>query len=697
MRSVVRALTALLVAAAAASYGLVVVDPAAAAASPAGGCWAYRPALDPAPASDISTALEPWTTVADGGFLLESDGATAVGRTRTATATIASGPVISSTDDVTGTASFLFSLDGQPLAEPVEVSFDVEAGDPVEDLVAEAAIPIAAAGAHTVGLEGVSFDVPAESLRVACNGQETGTPGGTNPATVPEPTDLTTDFAAVAASSATITSVADQAVLDTARPGDVVTVALAGLASSAPASLRLCGPSATGATGATCLTVGDVVTEPDGTATATLTVPGTAPVGAGTLRAGDGVTEVSTPFAVLGVQLVAAAEKLGVDSTTVTLTGTGWDPTRPVAIRGYAGTSSSTAATADPTVTVAVTAAGGFTADFEVADKATKSVIVDQARTSSHIGAVYLISGVIGGAGAPVEEPPVDEGEDPDANDPTPDAGDETTDSGGTSTDAGTGTDTAVVPPVEIPLPEDVPVVVPTPVAPTPDATEDLAVSEVRLDGQATLSELFGGSPRRDLIFLVENVGAQTVTDPVVRVAVGRSDDVEPQLVDAEVGDLDPGEQSVVTVPLELPMAAFGGYRVVGQVGDTDDGAFALKWSTYPWGLFALNAVALGLLGWGVQRRLGLRRTPAAALDVPENGEAVVDLAAADAWWAYRNGTGPRPVPDATVAVASAGVATEVLSTEPPAPVDSGDAVVDLDAAESWWERSGAKSSRNAS
>lgn len=692
MRSVVRALAAMSVVAAAASYGVVVVDPAAAVASPAGGCWTHVPAVGSDPGSDISTSLEPWTTVPDGGFSLETGGATVVGGTRTATATIGSGPVISETDDVTGLASFFFSVDDELLDDPVEVEFEAEAGEPVEELVAEAELPIAAAGSHRVRLESVDFDVPAESFRVTCNGQDAGAPGGINPLTTPEPTDLLADFTAVATSSAKITAIADQAVLNTARPGDTVTVDLAGLASSTSTSLELCGA------GGACSTAGSVKTEPDGTATAAFTVSGVAPAGAGTLRARDGVTEVSTPLAVLGLQLVAAAEELSVDSTIVTLTGTGWDPNRSVSIRGYAGTNSSTAPTADPALTVAVSATGTFTADFEVSDLATKSVIVDQARTSSHIGSVYLISGVIGG-GAPVENPPggddEPETEDPKSDDPEP--GGESAEPGAAGAGAGSTPQAVVTPPVEIPLPEEVPVVVPTPGAPVVDATEELAVSEVRLDGHATLGELFGGAPERDLIFLVENVGAQTVTDPVVRVGVGRSDDLEPQPVAAEIGDLPPGGREVVSVPLELPMAAFGTYKVVGQVGDTDAGAFALEWSTYPWGLFALNAVALALLAWGVQRRVGLRReSNAAALDLPENGEAVVDLTAADAWWAYRNGTGARPkAPGSTVVLgAPTGPAEPSLPADP---LESGDAVVDLDAAEAWWQRSTAKKPPRAS
>lgn len=668
MRSGARVLAALLVVVASSSYGLVAVGAAAAAAPPSGGCWAYAPSaagLDSPPATDVSTTLEPWTTVADGGFLLESGGDTVVGGSRTARLEIGSGPVISATDDVAGTASFLLSVDGDPLAEPVEVPFEADAGDPVEDLVAEVELPGAAAGAHTVRLDAVYFDAPADSLRVACNGQESGTPA-TNPATDPLPTDLTSAYTLVAASSVAITDVDDQDVLTAGRPGDLVTVALSGMASSAMLTLQVCDAAAA------CAVVAAFMSEPDGTATTTFMVPASAPVGADSLTVSDGTTTVTTPLTVLGVQVVAAAEALDEDSTTVTLTGTGWDPERDVTIRGYAGGDSSSAATDDPEVAAAVDAAGEFTAEFVVAAEDTESVIVDQARSDSSIGAVYLISGVIG-SGAAADPDPTD---DPDpTSSPSPSAGATTA-----------PVVPPVTPPVDIPLPSDIPVDEPPTETPTETpAPVDLSVTEARLDGEATLGELFGGSPKRDLVFLVTNAGAETVENPVVRVSIGRSDDIEPELVDAEVGVLGPGEQAVVTVPLELPMAAFGTYQVVGQVGETDNGGFQVEWTTYPWGLFALNALALALLAWGVRHRMLLRRPAGAgALAPAADGDAVVDLAAADAWWAYRAGTGPRPrgVPVAP------GLSSPAVPL-PPVPDESltGEAVVDLEAAEKWWAR----------
>lgn len=686
-RKRLRAALALLLAGSAAGYGVGLVGPspaAAAAVTPSGGCWSYLPSdtpLDAEPAVDFSATLEPWTVdPATGGVLLETAGATAVGGTRAVTVTIVGGPVLAP-DDVDGTAYLLLSVDGTPLASPVEVEFSVPGGEPVADLVAPTQqVPVGAAGAHQVRLDAVYFDAP--GLRVACNGQESAVPGGSNPATEPLPTDLTASWTTVANASVAVTAVADQAVRNAARPGDVVSLQLGGLASSATAQVSLCN------TAGACAAVAGVPTGADGSATATMTVPAAAPVGAGTLRVDDGTTRVSTDFAVLAVQQVAAAEELGVASTTVTLTGTGWDPTRPVTIRGYAGKDSSSAVTTDPQVTAQVDATGAFTATYEVADKATGSVIVDQARTSTHIGAVYLVSGVIGGAVDPdAGETPVDDGEETPTGDggetPAGD-GEEVPSEGGPGVVTPGGVVTPVDPPEDIPLPPDLPV--DQPAVPVPDdeaVVEDLAVSEVRLDGQATLSELFGGAPERDLIFIVQNLGAETVDNPLVRVSVGRSEDVEPEVVDAEVGVLDPGEQTVVTVPVTLPMAAFGTYHVVGQVGDTENGGFALEWTTYPWGLFALNALALTLLALGVRHRLDLRRKArAVALDVPGGG-SVVDLTAAAAWWSYRSGAGPKPVVRPPLAPLAPGAAVGPAVDEPAA----GEAIVDLAAAEAWWAK----------
>ncbi len=263
----------------------------------------------------------------------------------------------------------------------------------------------------------------------------------------------------------------------------------------------------------------------------------------------------------------------------MTLTGTSWDPAKNVVVRGYAGADTSAPATSDPKVVVEADRQRWVHGDLRGHRPRHRDDRGHPGERPGRLTASYTFSGQIGTA--PVD--PLDPASTRSPARSTPGA-------------VTPGTVEPVTPPVEpIPPPEDIPITEPDDDRPRADAevTEELAVTEVRLDGNATLGELFGGAVRRDLVFLVTNVGETTVENPIVRVSVGRSEDLEPEIVDVEVGVLDPNEQTVVTVPLELPMAAFGTYQVVGQVGDSELGAFELEWTTYPWGLFALNVLGL--------------------------------------------------------------------------------------------------------
>ncbi|MGB0102347.1 MAG: hypothetical protein WBP61_18865 [Nocardioides sp.] len=664
MRSVARAAAALLLVGVTAALGVVAVGvPSAVAVVPNGGCWTYVPdPLDPAlgapPASDISTALEPWS-VEDGQIVMGTSGATTTGGTREVVVGLSSGPVVSAAA-ASGTASFVLSVDGTPLAAPLTTTYAAEAGQPVRDVVVRGSLPVGAVGNHVVRLDSVYFDDPAQDLRVACNGQTQGAPGGPNPAADPVPTDVTAPYSAVAASRAGITGVTGQRVTTAARAGDVVTVAVAGFPSSAPAQARLC-------SGDDCTDESRLWAGQSGTGQTVLTVTEDLAAGAGSIQVSDGVTTATHELTVLGPPALAAAEKPATDTTTVELTGTSWDPEKPVTVRGYTGSDASSPTTSDPAVSVKAGPSGGFTASFEVSDPDTETIAATQ--DGGTLSAGYAFSGQIGTAPIdPVDpvDPPVTPVDPPVAAPVAPPASD------------------PVVPPADIPPPEDLPIEDVPGLEPTEVSvlTEDLSVSEARLAGNATLAELFGGAVRRDLLFIVANLGDATVTDPIVRVSVGRSPDIEPQIVDADVGVLDPGEQTVVSVPLELPMASFGTYHVVGQVGDAEVGSFDLEWTTYPWGLFALNALGAALIVWGVRRRMEARKPAPYRPTVAAGAEdAVVDLTAAEAWWSHRDGTpGVRPGP-------GAGPVEE--------PAD--DAIVDLGAAESWWSRRAAEKGSQAS
>ncbi len=542
MRSVVRALAAMSVVTAAASYGVVVVDPAAAVASPAGGCWTHEPASARTRAATSrrrSSLGRPCPTGASAWRPAEPRSSAVPVRRPAA---IASGPVISETDDVTGASP--------PSSSPWTASRSTSRSrssststpaSRVEELLAEVELPIAAAGTYRVGLESVDFDVLAESFRVTCNGQQAGAARRRQPRHARrEPAGLLAGLRPRPSPRARRRSppIADQAVLNTARPGDTVTVDLAGLASSdVDHRWSLCGA---GVRMPSARTVGDVETGArrhghDHLHRAWVS----APVDEGSLRASDGVTQVSTPLAVLGVQLVAAAEKLGEDSTTVTFTGTGWDPNRPSRSAGTPGPAAPpprrTTRRSPPRS--ALPAPSPRTSRWP--DPATKSVIVDQARTSSHIGSVYLISGVIGGGVLRSRTRPA----------------------GTRIPRARTRRRTTRVPaasprtraaPAQVPAPRRMPWSRRPRTSRLPGrprrrahpgrrpSTPPRTWRSRRCASTDTprSPSLFGGSPERNLVFLVENVGEQDVTDPVVRVSVGRSDDVEPQPVAAEIGDL---------------------------------------------------------------------------------------------------------------------------------------------------------------
>ena len=232
MLTAVRTAAALLLVGATAGLGVVSVGTSGAvAAAPDGGCWTYvhdplDPDLGAAPGADVSTALEPWT-VEDGQVLLGSSGATTTGGTREVVLGISSGPVLSSLP-AAGTASVLLSVDGVPLETPLTTEYAAEAGQPVRDVVVRGSLPVGDAGAHEVRLDAVYFDVPAEGHRTVCNGQAVGEPGGTNPATEPLPTTVTSPFTAVAASTAGTSFGDDRSMLRSETP----TLASAAAASS---------------------------------------------------------------------------------------------------------------------------------------------------------------------------------------------------------------------------------------------------------------------------------------------------------------------------------------------------------------------------------------------------------------------------------------------------------------------------------
>ncbi len=139
-------------------------------------------------------------------------------------------------------------------------------------------------------------------------------------------------------------------------------------------------------------------------------------------------------------------------------------------------------------------------------------------------------------------------------------------------------------------------------------ASQSLSIVDVRVEGTRGLGELFGAAPRRTLILIVQNVGAETIAEPVVSVGMGSSETVAAASTRIAVGPLAPQQMQRIELPVEMSLANIGPVYFVGQVGTTSAGTFRTSTQTLPWGLFALNLLALAIGVWGLRRRLNGRR-----------------------------------------------------------------------------------------
>lgn len=669
-----RSFLAILVVVGSAVPGLAGAGASAATAAPTvptGGCWRYVPGPaaeidDTTGITDISTTLEPWAE--DPQLTLGTSGDTAVGGVRSFTLVAEGGPSVEpQLTDTTGTAAYYFDVidpEAQRTAlDPVVVDFDLESGaTAIPAMQADGTFGLEVAGTSALILRGVFFDLPELGQRLACNGQPVGT-ALVNPATTPLDTSVVAGVTSVAARSVAVDRVVGQNVLTAARPGDAVDVTLAGFASEVPVQLGFCGPGATA-----CGTAATVETLADGSASATLVVPSGAAVGAGSIRArSGGDVVVDQPVQVLGAPALALAENSEADAVVVT--GSQWDPRRQVRLKAVDDSGERIGAAVD------VNAAddGQIEAGISVpADAEVAAIVASQQRPGAVLEASIDVPAHGGGGGGG------DGGDDQSGSGA----------SGGTGGDA-TNTPVASAPAASAPLPLDIPAPIDLPVnsvldPPGAAAADVLAVSKVAVVGSTGLADLFGGGPDRVLRFQVENISKADVIAPGLSIAVGKGDDPDPIYTSDGFGRLEPGESLNVEIPISLSAGAFGVYSIAGQIGSGESGAFAITWETYPWGLFALNALGVLLVLFAVRRRFfapapsrvsALTAAPGAAVvpsgSATDAGAAVIDLAVLERWWALQS--------DDATARGPAGA--DVMA----------DAVVDVDAVERWLERCSAR------
>ncbi|CAM3259505.1 hypothetical protein NODU109028_07500 [Nocardioides dubius] len=651
-----------------AGAGPVFAAPVAAVA-PSGGCWWYQPAPgaelgDLAGGTSLSTQLEPWA--AEPAFELGTAGGTAVGGSRAVTLALDEGPLLPGGADseareaevalfvdVVAPDATRTSLD--PVALPIEVAAAATSIGEL-DLSAEALVPLEATGAHLVELRQVIFSVPVGGVDawVVCNGQTAGDPAGDNPVTAPLPTDLSAGFDVVAATVAGIDAVDGQQVGYAARAGDRVRVSVLGFASLAGLTVQLCPTAA----GAACASLpGDVsAADAAGAATVEVVVPVDAASGPGVLRVATVPAPGPAADASLTVLGVPAVEIVDAGAKRIKVAGEQWDPLREVRLRAL----DEEGARIGAPVRISAGALGAVTARLKVPAGAEVAEVV--ARQPRGAGRETLEARVSVDAEAPAP------GDDGDSGD-TGSVGD----TGSTSTDS---TQSAAEAPALVDVPEPDASLAPDLVDAEQQAIAragDVVITQATLVGESRLVDLFGAGPQRTLRLRAHNVGEEEAVAPGLEISVGKGDDLDPIYRSDGFARLGPGESLTVEVPIALPVGAFGTYTVAGQIGEDELGRFSMEWQTYPWGLLALNGLGVLLVAWALRRRLIAAHAPAAA-GVPialgasgagaadGGGDAVVDLAALEQWWA-----------------------------EPGALETMDDAVVDVAAVERWLERCAAR------
>ena len=127
-----------------------------------------------------------------------------------------------------------------------------------------------------------------------------------------------------------------------------------------------------------------------------------------------------------------------------------------------------------------------------------------------------------------------------------------------------------------------------------PDVTRQLAVVDAHFDGAGPWTAWFGASPKRTLIYTVENTGNVAVQDSPVIVALGKGGNPTGIVRPPPLGTLQPGESRTYRADVSLGPFAFGEYRAVGRIpGFAEPVTFTASTTTYPWALGLIVAVGL--------------------------------------------------------------------------------------------------------
>lgn len=142
-----------------------------------------------------------------------------------------------------------------------------------------------------------------------------------------------------------------------------------------------------------------------------------------------------------------------------------------------------------------------------------------------------------------------------------------------------------------------------------------LAVQGLRLRGGPGVAALLSGPAHRELTVTVRNTGPVPVSQPRLAVTVGRPGRPTTVVICPPVGQLAPGQQQTLAVPVTFGAPTWGSYAArVELTGATRPVVGHAHTYSYPWGLLLVPFAAAALLLFRLRRR---RRT---APDAPSAG-----------------------------------------------------------------------------
>ncbi|GIE90277.1 hypothetical protein [Actinoplanes regularis] len=166
----------------------------------------------------------------------------------------------------------------------------------------------------------------------------------------------------------------------------------------------------------------------------------------------------------------------------------------------------------------------------------------------------------------------------------------------------------------------------------------ELELQDHHLSGR-TAAAWFGAPEHLELTFTVRNPTPSTLVGATLQARLGGGGD-DNVFHTEQVTGLGPGQSRTFTVPVDIPLFAFGRYVVTADVGGL--AGVRMTYNAYPWGLALINIAGALLITWGVLRRLLRRRELRHANPGDAMLPAVVRLGGLGAYLVFDDAPGAR-------------------------------------------------------